>query len=189
MPLAFVEHWSKLSNLADRLADLREELSRIAFLGPIALIPASANGLASFQPKNDDDYRALIRGGLQMRSRTHERLVRMAAMWLQQKGAVVSNPHPIDLMLTSPFKMIIEAKVVRGDNPIFAVREAVGQLHEYRYFLNLRDSPLCILLSAPPDASLVKYVEEELAMMLIWSEGEQFAQGPRTAERLTITQQ
>ena len=181
MPLAFVERWSELSDVVERLTDFREELSRIAYF-EAALPRASAPGQAGFQAKSDEDYKAFIRGSIQIRSRSHEKLVNTAANWLQEKGATVSNPHPIDLMMTLPQKIILEAKVVGENNPIFAVREAVGQLHEYRYFLDFRDFRMCILLNAAPDTFLMTYIEEELGMLVLWSHHEQFMQGPRTAE-------
>jgi hypothetical protein len=136
---------------------------------------------SDFRPKSDEEYEALIRACIQVRSRAHETLVRKAGEWLQGLGATVSNPYPLDLLISKPRNLIIEAKRVGTTAPIFAVREAVGQLHEYRHFVGPRDSELCILLDAAPDLSLLEYVEDELQLFVIWLEHERFATGPKTA--------
>ncbi|MBV9578552.1 MAG: hypothetical protein JO057_08185 [Chloroflexi bacterium] len=88
-----------------------------------------------FKTKDEADYLAVIRASVQRRTRSHERLVRQAGEWFRQHGATVSTPHPRDMLITNPGSVLIEAKIVGDKSPVFAVREAVGQLLEYRFFL------------------------------------------------------
>jgi len=89
---------------------------------------APANSLPEFQPKSEADYTAVISATVQHRTRTHEKLVRVAGEWPKARGLVVANPHPKDLEIISPVSVIIEAKVVCKRDPLFAAREAVRPL-------------------------------------------------------------
>lgn len=185
MPNVFVERWEQLSKLSSDLAEVGEEFARIAFFQPKASISDILGTHIGFQPKNDKDYEVIVRGGAQIRSRSHETLVGRAAIWLQALGASVSNPHPIDLLVTNPCRLIIEAKAVKGD-PLFAVREAVGQLHEYRHFIGPREANLCILLDVAPGPALIHYVESELHLFIFWHENDRFAMGSKTARFVNL---
>src|SRR5262245_25490954 len=66
-----------------------------------------------------------------------------------------------DLLVSGPVTVLIEAKIAHS-GPLFAIRDAVGQLLEYRHFLGPKDSKLCILLDRNPGERLVGYVEHEL---------------------------
>ena len=68
--------------------------------------------------------------------------------------------------------MLFEAKTTRARRPIRAVREAVGQLFEYRRFVGPSVAELAILLDSPPDPVLQAYVEEDLDMRLFWWDGD-----------------
>ncbi len=68
-------------------------------------------------------------------------------------------------------------------HPGHAVREAVGQLLEYRYFIGPRDARLCIAIDSPPrDSALTEYVEKELGMLFLWISDGKVSGGPLTAE-------
>ncbi len=135
---------------------------------------------AVFKPKNDQEYFAWIRGGLQKRSRNHEKLVTQAAAFFRKQGFSISNRHPIDLSIDSPLKIIFEAKLVGTRSAVFAIRNAIGQLYEYRYFLGPEDANLCVLLDREPEKPIIVYVEKVLGVLIVWSAGATFAAGPET---------
>jgi hypothetical protein len=101
---------------------------------------------------------------------------------LQALGAKVSTPHPIDLLIEAPAKVIVEAKTVGTGSCGFAIRQAVGQLYEYRHFLRHYDASLCILLDRPPDSPFLTYTEEVLGLNLLWLQDSQLAAGPKSAK-------
>jgi hypothetical protein len=148
---------------------------------PVESLVAPAGGLSI---KDEHDYWAFVRGGQQRRTRSHERLIRLAVERLQARGAKVSTPHPIDLRMSEPVAMIIEAKVIGRFNPVLVVRAAVGQLFEYRSFVGPKQSELCVLVDADPGRRLVEYLEEELGVLVIWLTTEEMCGGPRTAAKL-----
>ena len=164
MPADFVEQWTVLRDLADSLDARAEEISNDFSVDPQFL----SNAEAMFVPKNEADYSAKISATIQRRTRTHEKLVRLAGEWLQSRGAVVANSHPKDLEIISPVSVIIEAKVVRQRDPLFAVREALGQLHEYQYFIGPASASLAVLLDVEPPQVLTRYLEEHLGVALLW---------------------
>jgi len=96
----------------------------------------------------------------------------------------VSNPYPIDLMLLTDPPLLIEGKTVKRSG-LHAVREAVGQLLEYKHFrLPNSEAKLCILLDRKPEhPSLTTYVEDGLGMFLLWWDGVLHA-GPKTFSHL-----
>jgi hypothetical protein len=67
---------------------------------------------------------------------------------------------------------------------VFAVREAVGQLFEYAFFLGPLDASLCILLDKEPEPPLRDYVEQQLRMFVVWWTERGVVGGRQTAERL-----
>jgi hypothetical protein len=120
----------------------------------------------------------VIKGGEQRRTRAHEALVRFAGEALQGLGAKVSTPHPIDLLIKEPLQVIVELKTVGQRSCGFAIRDAVGQLYEYRHFLGPAGAKLCILLDQPAGPEFISYVENVLGIMLLWREGGILAAGP-----------
>src|SRR5207249_10114406 len=80
----------------------------------------------------------------------------------------VITRHPLDLEMIKPLSVIFEAKPVRRVGPLFAIREAVGQLFQYRRFVGPRQARLCILLDSALDTLLVDYVENDLGLMVAW---------------------
>jgi hypothetical protein len=184
MPKDFVERWPALSDMAERLAGKQEELTTLGEVYPGAA--AEAVLAAAFKPKSDEDYLAVISASVQRRSRTHERLVRIAGEYLRAGGAEVATPHPIDLLMTKPVQVIFEAKPVSRFGALFAVRQAVGQLFEYRRFIGPRQAKLCILLDQEPAKELVEYVEGDLGLLIAWLSAERLAAGPATVSQLPL---
>lgn len=164
MPADFVDRWTALRELAEALDERAEELSDRVSVDQS--VPTDA--LRGFHPKSEADYTAVISATVQHRTRTHEKLLRVAGEWLKAHGVVIANPHPKDLEIISPVPVIVEAKVVRQRDPLFAAREAVGQLHEYRYFIGPRNAALALLLDAEPPAALISYMEDHLHVAVLW---------------------
>jgi len=155
MPADFVRRWEPLNDLAERLAGRQDEFAEMARTFPPAGSMSNKVRSAEFKPKSADEYVAQIRGGVQRRCEATRDSCALLVSILQSKGAKVSTPHPIDLLMTSPATVLFEAKVVRGGNAVQAVREAVGQLLEYRYFLGPQTAELCVLLdTAAPNYTL-----------------------------------
>ena len=179
MPSEWVRRWSKLSALEGALAGTQ---SRLEALGE-RIAPLSSK-TTTFNWKSAADYLAVLRGGIQRRTRGHEALVRFAGETLQAAGATVATPHPIDLLVTEPLEVIIEAKAVGSRHCGFAIRDAIGQLHEYRHFIGPRAARLCVLLDEQPSEDLVRYVEAELGMMILWRTESALTAGENTQDVL-----
>lgn len=185
MPADFVERWGQLSQLANSIQVVQDVVAT-ASPTTTAQIDQSAAPQLTPRLKNDSDYQAVITAGVQQRTRSHERLVRNAVEWLQGQGATVSTPHPIDMVLEGSPLLIVEVKIVGQRSALFAVREAIGQLLEYRHFRHSPDSELCILLDQPPDTAVVPYVEHVLKAFIIWWDGARLIGGPATSRRFTF---
>ncbi len=182
MPRAFVERWPELRVLADSLDATANDIAggMAEFVSSVVAVPrVLADG--SFTPKSEAPYTAKIREHVEHRTRGHERLVREVGSWLQAQGATVTTPHPIDLKITDPIEVIIEAKTVGTRDPLYAVREALGQVHEYRYFIGPYDAALAILLEAVPPDELVRYAEEYHEVALLWWDAGSLSAGSRGA--------
>jgi len=164
MPADFIEHWTVLRDLADALDERAEELSTSAPAEQFARI----GSVRGFHPRSEANYTAIISASVQHRTRSHEKLLRLTGEWLQAHGVTITNPHPKDLEIVSPVSVIVEAKVTRRRDPLFAAREALGQLHEYRYFVGPQNAALAILLDTEPPRSLIIYMEDHLHVALLW---------------------
>jgi hypothetical protein len=115
---------------------------------------------------------ARIQGGPTKRGRNHETLVNTFALWLENQGFEVGRSPVIDLGLESP-PVIIEAKWVISWPK--AVREAVGQLYEYRYFqVASPESRLVFLAQRPVPEIWIKFLEEDREIGAVWREGKGF---------------
>lgn len=182
MPLDFINRWTKLSDTVDALSAPQEQLSVLAEVYPFA---GAVGSFASvFVPKSAADYEVEIKNATQRRTRKHEKLVNEAATVLSSLGAIVSSPHPIDLLISSPISVIVEAKIGLP-HPRYAIRHALGQLHEYRYFLRYLGAKLCVLLEEKPDDSLIAYAEIELQLMVAWVRDGVLSGGPSTKRIFT----
>ena len=156
-------------------------------LDQIKDIPSlSDQGDTSFPPfseQNQNEYWAYLQGGVRRGTRRHNLMINAISSFLATLKEV-SNPYPIDLMLLTDPPLIIEGKTVKR-SALHSVREAVGQLLEYKHFcLPDGEATLCILLDREPEhPSLIAYVEESLDMGLLWWDGVLPA-GPKTLLRL-----
>src|SRR5262249_55965151 len=148
------------SELVEKLSGKQEELTNLGEVYPAASEHNPLTG--TFKPKSEEDYVAIIKASVQRRSRSHERLVRLAGEFFTSRGAEVITPHPLDLVMTKPLSVIFEPKPVSTFGPLFAIRQAVGQLFEYRRFIGPHEARLCILLDTKPEEHLVDYVENDL---------------------------
>ncbi|WP_063735455.1 MrcB family domain-containing protein [Streptomyces sp. RTd22] len=95
-------------------------------------------GLNGFRPKDGSDYVAHIPARTITKSRSHELLVAGFGEYIDKQGFVpiTEKMHPKDLVLRKDdVEWLVEAKSVKRGNPTKAVREALGQLSEYSYFL------------------------------------------------------
>ncbi|MGW7574229.1 MrcB family domain-containing protein [Streptomyces sp. NPDC054765] len=103
----------------------------------IAQAHDSYHGLEGFQPKTGDDYVVQIAAREQKRKQVHEGLIRRFGPYIHDRGftPITKQVHPRDLVLRArDTEWLVEAKAVKKGNSTQAVREAVGQLLEYRYF-------------------------------------------------------
>lgn len=82
-------------------------------------------------------------------------------------------------------RVIIEAKVVRERDPLFSAREAVGQLHQYRYFIGPCHAELALLLDVEPSTALIKYLEDHLHIAVLRLSHTELCGGLR-AQRLIL---
>jgi hypothetical protein len=102
------------------------------------------------------------------RGRTHEALVNDFADWLTTRELAVGCNAAIDLGLEHP-PVIIEAKVIRAGKWAHAIREAIGQLYEYRYFQVVSpQSSLLFLASAPIPARWLDYLDHDRKIGAAW---------------------
>jgi MrcB-like, N-terminal domain len=96
-----------------------------------------ADLLRDFAPKDDSEYVAHLAGRTLVKSRRHETLVREYGLQARSLGfSAATNVHPRDLTLRrGEDEWLVEAKVVYRGNATTAVRDAIGQLLQYRHFL------------------------------------------------------
>ena len=100
------------------------------------------------------------------------------------KGAAISTPHPIDLLVSSPIEVICEVKVVKHGQPLYAVREAIGQLLQYRHFFVPNCGNLCVVLDAEPDRALIRFIES-VGILIAWEKDSHLFGGPISATTLS----
>jgi hypothetical protein len=147
---------------------------------------ASGGFLRPFKPRADTDYLAQVTGGPARRGRTHESLVNDFAAWLAKQDLVVGYNAAIDLGLENP-PVIIEAKVIRAGRWAHGVREAVGQLYEYRYFQVVSPkSSLIFLASAQIPAGWLDYLDRDRGIGAAWRSEDGFALTHRARRALGI---
>ncbi|MEV6305873.1 hypothetical protein AB0M02_41105 [Actinoplanes sp. NPDC051861] len=129
--------------------------------------------LAPFKPKADADYFTRVVGGAMKRGRSHETLVNSCADWLSANGFEPGCNNAIDLGVAE-LSVIIEAKIVRRSWSD-AIREAVGQLYEYRYFkVADPESSLIFLADRPVQQFWVDYLEKDRGIGVMWPVGDGF---------------
>jgi hypothetical protein len=127
----------------------------------------SGSFLKPFKPRADTEYMARIAGGAQRRGRYHERLVTDFANLLETSGLEIAYNAAIDLAVLDP-PVIIEAKII-GTTWSSAVRQAVGQLYEYRFFEVVDPrSELVFLASKDVPDTWVEYLERDRHIGVAW---------------------
>ena len=83
MPSDFVNRWDQLSTLVDTVQEWQESL---ASLTP-ATVASRSTVRATFKPKSEEDYTAIVRTARQVRTRKHETLVNRTAELLKKGGS------------------------------------------------------------------------------------------------------
>ena len=127
--------------------------------------------LRPFKVRADTDYISRLSGGSFKRGRTHETLVNNFAAWLEARGLLAASNAAIDLGLQQP-PVIIEAKVIRSDGWAAAIREAIGQLYEYRYFQIVDpQSSLIFLASREIPERWLRYLDDDRQIGAVWPTG------------------
>jgi hypothetical protein len=142
--------------------------------------------LFPFRERADTDYVANLAGGPFRRSRAHETLVNEFAAWLSARGLAVSSNAAIDLGLEDP-PVIIEAKLIQPRRWASAVREAVGQLYEYRYFQVVSpESSLVFLASEPVPQRWRDYLDRDREIGIAWRHEDSFQLSDRARRDLGL---
>lgn len=144
-------------------------------------VPAPAF-LNPFKAKADTSYVATVAPRVQRRSRSHETLVNNCAAWLRSRDIAPARNAAIDLGLLDG-SAIIEAKVV--SNWTTSIREAVGQLYEYRYFkVGRPDAGLIFLADRQVPNAWIKYLEGDRGIGAMWPDPAGGFTGSRLARQL-----
>lgn len=129
--------------------------------------------LQPFKPKSDADYVAAVAPRMEKRSRSHETLVNAFANWLESNGYHPSRNQAIDIGLSEP-SVIFEAKTL-GGGWAEAIRQAVGQLYEYRFFHVVAPSTGLIFLAPQPIPShWQSFLEDDRGIGCAWLAHEAF---------------
>jgi hypothetical protein len=130
--------------------------------------------LRPFRDRADTNYIANVDGGSALRDRAHETLVNSFARWLTARGFLVASNAAIDLGLEQP-PVIIEAKKIRAGRWAPAIREAIGQLYEYRYFQVVApESELIFLVSTEVPAHWLGYLDQDREIGAAWPTADGF---------------
>ncbi|WP_435969877.1 MrcB family domain-containing protein [Streptomyces sp. Qhu_M48] len=142
-----------------------------------AVAPADFDPLADFHPKDGSEYKVQITARQQIKQRLHEDLIKDFGHHVVDRGYVPSTlrQHPKDLVLRQSRdsggqdpEWLVEAKIVRNGNATVAVREALGQLYEYRHFLyQQRPEPFLVGLFSEEIGIYAPYLEEQ-GIASIW---------------------
>ncbi|MET8553690.1 DUF3578 domain-containing protein [Streptomyces sp. NPDC004959] len=139
--------------------------------------------LAHFHPKDAGAYYVKLAESSQLRNRYHEALVANFGHYVLERGftPVTDGVHPRDIVLrkSGPLvsavpEILVEAKFVKDGKATRAVREAVAQLLEYRYFLYRveRSTEPCLLalFSESVGEAFDPYIED-LGFGAVWADG------------------
>ncbi|NXY99757.1 DUF3578 domain-containing protein [Streptomyces sp. BR123] len=145
-----------------------------------------------FKPRDSSGYIANIAAQQQVKSQKHEELIREFGAYIETRSYMPRNVHihPKDLILKqgdvlSPGdpEWLVEVKVVRKGDVTAAVREAVGQLREYGYFLYREKqlaAPHLIALFSEDIGAYGPYLEDQ-GIAAIWQTGDGWAGTPTAA--------
>ena len=152
--MEFVARWPQLSDLAARLAEAQDRFTQLGAFEPPE---GETEKLPDTSPLDDSEYYVQVTGGKRVVSRKHASVVNMAVAWFLNSGMKAIRAHPIDILVDS--SLLVEVKTTGTRSTIFAVREAVGQLLEYKHFVGPNQGKLCILIDQPPEReTIVSYV-------------------------------
>ncbi|MFJ7269763.1 MrcB family domain-containing protein [Streptomyces sp. NPDC099050] len=132
-----------------------------------------------FKPGNSAAYVANIAAHQQVKGRKHELLIEEFVTYIKGRDYEARNLqiHPKDLTLhlgeagaVTAQEWLVEAKVMRNGNAASAVREAVGQLREYSYFLYREEgleAPHLVALFSEDIGAYASYLEDQ-SIAAIW---------------------
>ncbi len=147
---------------------------------------------SGFKPRDSSGYIANIAAQQQLKSQKHEALIRDFGAYIETRSYTPTNVgiHPKDLILrqgdvVSPGnpEWLVEVKVVRNGNVTAAVREAVGQLREYSYFLYGEKKlapPHLIALFSEAIGAYAPYLEDQ-GIAAMWQTGDGWEGTPTVA--------
>jgi hypothetical protein len=113
-------------------------------------VQIAKNTLLGFRPRTDAEYVARMSKQRQERKPRHEGLINDFVELVASRGFEAHNigVKPRDLVLRKgDTEWLVEAKIVYAGNVTKAVREAVAQLYEYRYFCSDGDPRMLALFS------------------------------------------
>jgi hypothetical protein len=109
----------------------------------------------------------------------HERILSELGGILSRCGHVAEESQHVDLfcrLKTGP--AIFEVKTLTPENEVQQVRQAVGQLYEYRFRYQMVDASLWLVLSNEPKESwIVEYLQRDRKLNVMWWNGLRFS-GP-----------
>ncbi len=152
------------------------------------LTTSAADPLLNFRPKSEEEYIQHLTGRLLVKSRRHEKLVRDYGLYAATIGLSPSTAvHPRDMTLTRENEhWLVEAKVLYQGNATLAVREALGQLSTYEYFLYPEKSAHKVaLFTEPIGESYVEFLEHH-DVASVWK-GELSWEGSSSAAAAGLT--
>ncbi|MEU6620150.1 DUF3578 domain-containing protein [Streptomyces litmocidini] len=154
-------------------------------------VSPAADPLADFHPKDSSDYVAEIKARQQVKRRTHEKLIEDFGAHIAERGyaPITRLQHPKDLVLRRQGEeegggqeWLVEAKAVRNGNPTAAVREALGQLYEYRHFLYREQAePFLIGLFSEEIGVYAPYLEEQ-GIASVWRSDDGWGGSPQSRD-------
>lgn len=139
---------------------------------------------SGFKPRDSGEYIANIAAHQQLKSKKHEALIEEFGAYIKTRDYTPVNLsiHPKDLILRqgddashapgTP-EWLVEVKVVRNGKRTTAVREAVGQLREYSYFLYREKKltpPHLVALFSESIGAYAAYLEDQ-GIAAIWQTG------------------
>lgn len=136
-------------------------------------------------PTRSFSIRKAAEGGRRKRGRKHETLVNSFTKWLGDRGLTAGRNQAIDIGLEEP-PAIVEAKIVGLWKQ--AVRQAVGQLYEYKYFQVVPpNSRLVFLADRPVPDEWRQYLEEDRNIAVAWQDGSEFVLSDNAKDALKLS--
>lgn len=136
---------------------------------------SAADPLAGFKPKSASDYTASLAGRVLTKSRRHERVVVEFSEHCKAQGFDTTTPHPCDLVVhTGKSVYLVEVKIVYRGNVTTAVRDAVGQLLAYSYFLFPDEKPKLVAVFSEAIGSGYEIFLKGLGISAVWWENDKW---------------